>query len=140
MAVTAFSVYCSEACAVGNSRRPFHPAITRGLQYMEKRLEEPLQLFSISQVAGLSSNHFSRLFRRLIHCAPIEYLWRIRVQKAASLLRDTGLSTAEIAARTGFQNPFHLSRRFKSAYGMSLTEYRSHIWDVREALSESPVG
>ena len=128
IAVAALSLLCAETQYGRERLSPLHPSVIRGCDFIEKNLSTHLDLSSISHAAGLSVNHCSRLFARQLGYSPTEYVWHLRIQKAESMLRSTGLSVGEISAQTGFQNPFHFSRRFKGAYGTSPRAYRSHVW------------
>jgi transcriptional regulator GlxA family with amidase domain len=55
---------------------------------------------------------------------PLKYLARYRLDRARELLLSTDQSVAEIAAATGFRDPFYLSRVFRRAEGCSPNEYR----------------
>lgn len=46
------------------------------------------------------------------------------MQKAGTLLRNTGLSVSEIAEHLGYQNPTNLIRSFKKYYGVTPAKYR----------------
>jgi AraC family transcriptional regulator, transcriptional activator of pobA len=48
----------------------------------------------------------------------------LRIHHACQMLGSEKLSVKEIAARLGYQDPFHFSRRFKAFQGVSPTEYR----------------
>ena len=119
IAVAALSLFCAEAQSGRKTLGAVHPCVVKACHFIERNLSGQMDLSSISHAAGLSLNHFSRLFHRQLGHTPIEYLWRLRTQKAASLLRSTGLSVGEISTQTGFQNPFHFSRRFRAAFGSS---------------------
>jgi len=129
IAVAALSLLCAEAQSGRERLGPMHPSVVRACHFIEKNLSRQMELSSISHAAGLSLNHFSRLFDRQLGYTPIEYVWHLRIQKAASMLRSTGLSVGEISTQTGFQNPFHFSRRFKAAFGSSPRAYRTHTWN-----------
>jgi transcriptional regulator GlxA family with amidase domain len=129
IAVAALSLLCAEAQSGRERLGPMHPSVVRACHFIEKNLSRQMELSSISHAAGLSLNHFSRLFDRQLGYTPIEYVWHLRIQKAASMLRSTGLSVGEISTQTGFQNPFHFSRRFKAAFGSSPRAYRTRAWN-----------
>lgn len=128
MGRAAFSLFCAEAQGGRKASGPLHPSILKACQFMEKQVAQPLDVQGISRAAGLSYNHFSRLFSRQMGLTPMEHVWHLRVQKAALLLRSTGLAMSEISEKTGFQNPFHFSRRFRSAFGISPRTYRQEAW------------
>jgi two-component system response regulator YesN len=54
----------------------------------------------------------------------VEYVTRIRVEKAMELLKYTNLKTYEIANKTGYRDPHYFSLTFKKNAGVSPTEYR----------------
>jgi len=55
---------------------------------------------------------------------PIKYLWDTRVDHGLRMLKETGYSVAEIAFRSGFQDPYHFSKVVKKHLGTSPREYR----------------
>ena len=103
-------------------------AVRQAQQYIDAHLGEPLNLARIAQAAHVSPQHLTRLFRRHLHTTPMRYLWQQRTQHGVELLRATGLSVAEIAARVGFQSPFHFSRLVQQRYGYAPRQLRIQIW------------
>jgi AraC-like DNA-binding protein len=55
-------------------------------------------------------------------------LWRIKAEHAVQMIRFTGLNLGEIAAQTGFANPFHLTCSVKKVTLLSLRELRRVEW------------
>jgi AraC family transcriptional regulator, arabinose operon regulatory protein len=92
--------------------------------YMSEHLEEPLRMTALARQASLSSAYFGGLFKAQTGCAPREYLHLLRMHRACQLLRASELSIKQIAARLGYQDPFHFSRQFKAFHGLSPSEYR----------------
>lgn len=108
---------------------PGHEAISRTLAFLHAHYPEPIDAEAISRAAGLSRQHLTKLLRAKTGKSVIEHLWDLRTEKARTLLVDTGLQLGEIAERTGFQNPFHLSRKLKERYGAAPRELRSRAWN-----------
>lgn len=96
------------------------PAIT----YMEMHMAEKITLFELSEVTHLSPNHFSRVFKIVSGFSPMEFLNRIRVQKAAQLLLNTNKTIVEIAMDTGFNDSNYFSRSFKKCRSETPSEFR----------------
>jgi transcriptional regulator GlxA family with amidase domain len=71
------------------------PAIT----YMESHLADKSTLENLSEVAHLSPIHFSRVFKTVSGFSPMEFLGRLRVQKASQLLVNTDKTIVEIARK-----------------------------------------
>jgi YesN/AraC family two-component response regulator len=54
----------------------------------------------------------------------MDYLIHLRIQKACQLLDNTTLQVKEIAAVSGFDDPYYFSRIFKKVMGRSPVDYR----------------
>lgn len=88
---------------------------------------DPERVGSIGSVAermGIDRSYLSRLFRRYLKISAHDYIMRKRLARAAYLLITSDLSVGEVAARLEFADPFHLSRAFKKAYGISPSHFR----------------
>ncbi|HEV8245591.1 MAG TPA: helix-turn-helix transcriptional regulator [Polyangiaceae bacterium] len=94
---------------------------------MRARLAEPLSSADLRRVSGLASSQLHALFRELTGYAPMDYLRRLRIQTARALLADPKLSIKEVAARTGFDDPYHFSRVFSRVDGVPPSAYRDAL-------------
>ena len=110
--------------------QPRHPAVERATAYMRAHFQEALNLPEIAAQTGITSPHLIRLFKDQLQVTPKAYLWQIRTEAAARLLRNTGLSAAEIAYECGFTNPHHFSRLFRKHYGSPPRAWRLGEWGV----------
>jgi AraC-like DNA-binding protein len=52
---------------------------------------------------------------------------KIRMEKAASLLRYSSMKVSTVSNRVGFSHPFYFSLRFKKEFGVSPSEYREKV-------------
>ena len=98
--------------------------VRRVQRHIHQHFAETLNLTLLAGVGGATANHLIRLFREDTGITPMEYVWRVRLSHGSAWLSDTGLSISEVAYRSGFQNPFHFSRRFKIFYGQSPRTFR----------------
>jgi AraC-like DNA-binding protein len=89
------------------------------------RYSEPLSVDDMARAAGLSRAHFSREFRRVFGAAPHSYLLTRRLERAASLLRDTDWPVIEICFAVGMRSAGSFSSSFLRAYGATPTAYRT---------------
>lgn len=81
-------------------------------------------LQSTARAFGYNTSYFSRMLVKKTGEGFQEMLKRIRVEKAAELLRGTSLSVEEIAVRVGYKNANSIFRLFKDIYHMTPQEYR----------------
>lgn len=94
---------------------------------IERRYCERLLVEELAELANLSPNYFSRLFKRAFGISPIAYQRKLRIQAAQNLLLTTGLSAKEIARRIGFEDVYFFSKTFKQLVGASPVAYRRQV-------------
>lgn len=93
--------------------------------YIEHHLGQPLSIDKLSNVAGFSKYHFSRIFQGILHEPLACYVNRIRMESALFLLAHRAdKNMTDIAYELGFTDSAVFSRAFKNYYGMSPREYR----------------
>jgi len=98
--------------------------LLRAKDLADARYFEPLDVDDLAKAAGLSRAHFSREFRRAFGETPHAYLLTRRLERAASLLRMTDNSVAEICFSVGLTSVGSFTTSFTRTYGVSPTVYR----------------
>ena len=79
----------------------------------------------LEMTMAMSHAQFYRKFTALMGISAVEYLRRVRIQKAQELLQDPDCSISDVAFSVGFNDPAFFSRVFKSATGLSPNEWRN---------------
>lgn len=102
-------------------------AVIRSIEFMERHISQQVSLDEISSAACVTSHHLIKLFKTALGTTPVKYLWKMRSQRAAEILRTTNLSISEVAYLVGYQSPFHFSRTFRIAHGRGPKAYRQSI-------------
>ena len=99
--------------------------ISRLLAEMDRNCMKKWSLQDMASFVRMSQSNFRQQFRTMTGMPPITYLLRLRLRKAASLLRLSG-SIGDAAMRTGFPDSNYFSRQFHAYYGISPRQYRRH--------------
>lgn len=87
-------------------------------------------LGTLAQLAGMSPRSFGNKFREDFGITPMQYVSECRVKLAAFLLAS-GNSVKEVSLRTGYYDPYHFSKQFKTAMGVSPSEYaKTHSLEI----------
>ena len=94
-----------------------HQTLNRVVDYMHDRIGRDISLEDLAEVAGCTSFHLMRLFRKFLGMSPHAYLIQLRLERARELLNQ-GESIADAAYLSGFSDQSHLTRRFKQRYGL----------------------
>ncbi len=103
----------------------YNRRIECAVEYINRHLDEELELADIASVANFSPFHFHRIFRAFRGEPLGTYITRLRVEAAARLLRYSELSVETIAYNVGFEVPSSLTKAFQRFYKITPSEYRS---------------
>ena len=99
--------------------------LLRAKDLIDARYRDPLDVAAIARAAHLSPAHFSREFRRTFGETPHRYLLTRRMERAASLVRQTDRSVADICLTVGLTSVGSFTTSFGRTFGMSPTAYRA---------------
>ncbi|MEK0314974.1 AraC family transcriptional regulator [Cohnella sp. 56] len=99
---------------------------------------DAITLESLSESLNYSVPHLSSYFKIRTGLSPIDYLIKVRIDKAAALLLETDATLKEIAVGVGYQDPGYLGRLFKKYKGVSPISYRE-IHAASQKRADRPV-
>jgi AraC-like DNA-binding protein len=99
--------------------------LLRAKDLADSRYFEQLTVADLAREAGLSPAYFSREFRRTFGESPHEYLLTRRLERAASLLRNTDRSVTDVCFAVGLASVGSFTTSFTRVHGMSPSTYRA---------------
>jgi AraC family transcriptional regulator len=85
--------------------------------FIDDHLGERIQVKDLSAVARRSTAHFCRIFKRTFGQTPHAYVTSRRLERAKSLMLESGEQLSIIALLCGFTNQAHLSKLFRQYTG-----------------------
>ena len=101
--------------------------------FMDRHYAEDITINKLCAVINISRYRFCHLFKEIAGMSAIDYLNRIRVEKAGELLEKNCMAIAEVSQRCGFGDMNYFSRVFKKYNGMSPKTYagkrNTHVSD-----------
>jgi transcriptional regulator GlxA family with amidase domain len=95
------------------------------IEYVEAHLAGALKLRDLAAIAHLSEPHLHTVFRRIVGQSPMAFVHDQRLKRARLLLSTSDQPIKAVAASCGYPDPFHFSRTFRAAAGLSPREYRA---------------
>ena len=98
--------------------------INRVIDYLSENLDRQVKLEELAKVACFSEFHFHRIFRAVSGETLNNFTNRLRLEKAARLLRYSDQSLTDIALDCGFSSSATFSRAFRSGYDTSPSWFR----------------
>lgn len=106
-------------------RRNTSKSIHSSKEYIDSHYNEHLSLNDVASKAYLSVSQFTRLFKKEYGVSFINYLNKVRIDKACNLLINTDFSTNMICGMVGYTSYSYFSKKFRQYNGCALVEYRT---------------
>ena len=95
-------------------------------QYIERNYSGPIGNRELADLIHVSEGRFSHLFKESAGMAPLQYINKVRLEKAANLLKRGDYTVAEVANAVGFSDYNHFGRLFRRAFGCTPMEARKN--------------
>jgi|GEM_PF-2370237 len=115
----AIGAFLSQASASDVKR-----SIALAADYIREHYGDDISLNSVSARFHITSSYFSSVFKEMIGENFVEFLTRIRLEKAREHLERSELKVGEIAGLVGYADSRYFSKLFKKRFGTMPTEYR----------------
>ena len=98
--------------------------IERAIKIIEENISDPdFGVERFSKLVGISRVGLYNKLKSLTGHSVQEFIFRIKLKRAAQLLKESGMSVSEITYEVGFKDPSHFSKLFKKQFGMSPKVY-----------------
>ena len=100
-------------------------ALRSAISYIEENFSDPkINIESVSAFAFVSPSSLGRYFEKSYGVSPKQYIIKLRLNKALSLLIEGNLSVKQIALECGLSDEKYFSRAFKHKYGYPPSKLR----------------
>ncbi len=96
----------------------------RAMAFLADRLDASMPVPELAALVGVSASHLSALFHRATGGGVLAHHTALRMSRARHLLDTTDTTVNQIAAETGYRDPFYFSRQFRKTHGVSPSAYR----------------
>jgi AraC-like DNA-binding protein len=120
------SYLCSENYKLAFDERG-NKRMTDVYNYIRENYFRAISLSKIAKIAKMSPFAFSRYFKKNCGAGFVEYLNRVRTNKACYLLRETEYQVQEIATECGFASISNFNKQFRKTEGISPRDYRAQF-------------
>lgn len=94
------------------------------MEYLDKHFQDSISVRQLAMLAHLSVSQFERRFKALFQVTPMQYLIRVRLNKACHILATSSTKIAEVAVQCGFYDHSHFIRQFTATLGIPPARYR----------------
>jgi AraC-like DNA-binding protein/ligand-binding sensor protein len=100
-------------------------AVARAKKFISQNQDSALCLATVAKAVNTSTFYFCKLFKKTTGLTFTEYVNRVRIEKAKTLLADPNHRVSEVAYDVGFQSLTHFNRIFRKIEGQSPSGYRN---------------
>ena len=115
----------SKKVRLQNGDRAEPVEIWKARKFIEEHSSEELSLTKVAQAVNISANYLSEKFKNVTGVNFVEYVARVRFEKACDLLENVDRRISEIAFAVGFQSLSQFNRVFKKLSGRSPSALRA---------------
>ena len=98
--------------------------VARAIQFVHKNFGESFTIADLAAMAGLSAYQFEQRIQKIFEITPGQFIHKVRMDAAVSLLNDTNDPIASVALHCGYADQSTFSRQFKQTVGISPGHYR----------------
>ena len=108
------------------SRDDHFARIARVVKYIHVEHARSLSVEEMARRAGMSVPVFHHHFKLVTASSPLQYLKRIRLDRAKRLMAHDGYNASTAARAVGYESPSQFSREFKRLFGVTPVEEAEH--------------
>ncbi len=96
-------------------------------RYIERNSINNISLKSLSEKLNISDRQLKRRFDKALNCSPLQYLQKIRINRACNLLEVTEMASSKIVYEVGYKDESSFRRLFKKQMDMTMEHYRQQF-------------
>lgn len=104
-----------------------HPIIKKIVHYLNANFTEDIDLNHYLSQFTLSRPYIYRCFKEAYHITPLQYITRLRMEKAKMQLQLTQYTITDIALSCGYSNYSYFIQQFKLFYGVTPHAFKKYI-------------
>ena len=99
-------------------------AVDRVILEIRRRLDEPISLSDMADIAHLSPFHFNRVFRKMTGVSPGRFLTTLRMEAAKRLLSESEMRIIDVCFAVGYNSVGTFTTQFAQLVGLAPGRYR----------------
>jgi len=93
--------------------------IDKALKQIHSNFDQPFQVDQLAGFVNMSTSAFHRSFKGVTSLSPIQYLKKVRLNRAKSLIVEEGVRSGDAARMVGYESVSQFNREFKRYFGAS---------------------
>ncbi|PLC57863.1 AraC family transcriptional regulator [Photobacterium carnosum] len=115
--------YCEQDSALAK--------ISSVIDYVQLHYDTKLQVHELAAMAGMSVSVFHKVFKQVVTDPPLQYIKKIRLNNAKTLILQQGMAANIAAGLVGYESPAQFSREFKRYFGLPPSKIHENAGFIR---------
>lgn len=104
--------------------------VDEAVRYINEHSGADITLGELADLSGVSPQYFGRVFRQRLGMRPMEYVARVKVSKAKTMLLDSDIPIAELSQKLGYASPTYFGIVFRKYEGISPSVFRRNSGNI----------
>ncbi|MGF1726864.1 AraC family transcriptional regulator [Photobacterium nomapromontoriensis] len=92
--------------------------VAKVINHVQANFDQKLSINELAEMAGMSVSVFHRTFKQVVTDPPLQYIKKIRLNKAKTMMSQDGMAANVAAIQVGYESPTQFSREFKRYFGL----------------------
>lgn len=113
---------CSRLLDAAAAEHEINP-VSQAIRYVQKHTSEPVTVADLADHVAMSPSAFAHLFREVTGMTPYQFVKRMRLDRARTLLVEDSLSVSEVTREVGYTSLSHFITEFKRYFGVTPRAY-----------------
>lgn len=101
--------------------------VRKVIEFISKNYSGRISIGEIAANMNLDRSYLYSIFIKHMNMSPQDFLIRYRMDRAAEMMQNSGLSIGDIARSVGYEDPLQFSKMFKKTMGSSPRRFRSNM-------------
>ena len=101
--------------------------IEKAVKYIRAHIDSAICIKELADHCGITIEHFIRLFKKEMHCTPLQYINRKKIEKAQLQMMMGNGSVKDIAVGLSFTDISYFIKIFKRVTGFSPSKYIANV-------------
>lgn len=115
-----------ELCAQNSS----FSKISKVVKLIHSKMEEKISIDEMARLADMSSTSFHKLFKEALNDTPVQYIKKVRLEKARQLIIHENNKAIEASQKVGYESATQFNREFKRYFGITPSKIKDKANNV----------